>query len=245
MVLLKRATGIALGVLLLGAASWLAPAAPPSTLPALETYQLLGPFRPLVAELRLVQYRERMLHFEPFAQLDEALSILALRPDRVDLWAAFANEFIRDMGFREVGRAERLEWVRSGFEILRFGLDQLPAAPVLWLTRGQCLRSIVEFHPELLQALDPAPSSTEARRWILSAYERGFDLSPPDTLERDLSREHLLRWLLRELGGDEVTTEDRDRLRSVAERLLATNELRPRNAEALRSALAGSAEEGE
>lgn len=239
MVRLRRGWPLLLALLALVTARVLAPS-PGMPTGASAAYSALGPFRPLVAELRLLQFREQTLHFDEFAELDRALTILSLRPDRVDLWEYFANRFVRDQGFRRISAADQQDWVRAGFEVLRQGLVHLPTASVLWLTQGECLASLLLHHPDLLGAVRRGTGTEEVWLEVLEDYGRAYALAPPNTKERALSREQLLQWLRMLLEGESVplTPAGLATVRKEAADLLDQGELRPQNERWLREAVA-------
>jgi hypothetical protein len=227
-----------LGALCLTGAAALAPqrSAAASADPVRRS-DLLGPLRPILAELLLLQFEVDQQHAPEYRLLDHARRIVDLRPDRVDLWLYFTQHFILDRGQAPVHFERQIAWVRAGFRLLEDGLRALPRAPLLWLARGQCIQSLALHHPELLAGagLQGTKSPWEA---VLSSFETALDLAPEGVV-RLLALEHLSRRALLLLEDSSLDARFRARTEAVGRRLVEAEELQPKARELLRRLLNG------
>lgn len=185
---------------------------------------MLGPLRPLFAELMLVHFQLRSERRQSFGLLEEAHGILALRPDRVDLWLHMATLFAIDFGFRSGNASTRVAWFQAGLRLFQRGLERLPEAAILWLSLGQTLRAAELYHPDLHEAAAEL-FETSVNETILRSFQRALAVAPAQSQEWELARLHLGRRVIHELEGEGLSEERRQEVENLARELLDSHVL--------------------
>jgi hypothetical protein len=225
---MRRLAFAAAALALFVAAQWLAPPAGKRlSLPGRPLVAALGPLRPIVAELVRLRFDSSRLTERVFGQLDDAWTVLALRPDRPEEFAWFGGYFVIDAPTHVFDPVERRVLVQAGFEILQWGRRLHPDD---WHVPHA--ESIALYH--LLQA-DPARAAADAlRARLLDRCEEMVAHAPaPDDPRRGLLRVSVEMWLEAVLKQPGLAAPLAERARLLAQRLLAWPDL----AEASRKAL--------
>lgn len=228
-----RRVVIALAALaLFASAQWLAPpAGERPSLPGHPVIAALGPLRPIVAELVRLRFDSSRLAERVFGQLDDAWTVLALRPDRPEEFSFFGSYFVFDAPALLVDPAERRALERAGLEIFEWGRRLHPESWRLELLEGYALDHLMK----------EARDATEAEALRGRLLDRcGEMVARPPALEdagRGVLRENVAMWLHSTLTKAGRGTPAAARARELALRLLSWPDLSEPSREALREAL--------
>ena len=134
---------------------------------------LLGPVRPLYAELLLLKLELETNRGKLLQQLDLASQVLAIRPDLPSLRAELGLHFALDLPAEEADSAAATIWVRCGLSILEDARRQFPEDPSIHLASAHVWVALRRHHLDRLGRL--GVSEPEAARRVLDhllvAYE--------------------------------------------------------------------------
>jgi hypothetical protein len=237
---LKRALLLLVAVALLAGADFLAPPRSGRDGAAALGHPLvpvLGPLRPIVAELVRLRFDATRSADQVFGQLDDALSVLALRPDRIRDFVHFGWYFLLDVPVKLAGESERRAVVRAGLEILRRGQELHPRSAQPWFAEAFALDRIVRVDPRRLEGSSDLLGGPVAAR-MLEAYSAALArCGPPGEGERELVSLQFVPCVERILHDPATPPPVAVRARSAALELLAQPDLPAEAARALQDAL--------
>ena len=204
---------------------------PPAWIP------LLGPLRPVLADLFRLRFEATRSQEAIHGQLQEAWTVLMLAPERADAFVAFSNWFLFDAPRLAATPAEREACLRAGFQILRTGRSLHPRSARLLFGEAVALDHFARHAPERIVSADLPPGETPRGR-ALDLFEQAFARTPPDDPDRLFLR-FSFAFCVQSLLADGTTPPDvRARARAAAERLLREPDLDAESRDALASALA-------
>jgi hypothetical protein len=200
-------------------------------LPGHPLVAALGPLRPIVAELVRLRFDSSRLAERVLGQLDDAWTVLALRPDRPDEFAFFGSYFVFDAPTLVIDPAERRVLERAGLEIFEWGRRLHPAD---WrLTRDESYA--------LDHLLKESGDRSEVETLRARLLERCEELvaRPPalDDAGRGILRESLAIWIHSMVTREESTAPLASRAREVARRLLEWPDLSAKAREELQESI--------
>lgn len=208
------------------------------TLPGHPLVAALGPLRPLVAELVRLRFDSSWRGEQLFGQLDDAWTVLALRPDRAEEFAHFGCYFVIEAPRLTVDPADQRVLARAGLDILEWGRRLHPGD---WrVPQAECLA--VEF---LLRADPQRADAAALRARLLDRCDELIAHAPaPDDPHRGNVRVDVamrLEWMLKQVGRSAPITERAaplaERAKNLANRLLAWPDLPDATRNALTNAL--------
>ena len=175
--LLALAAAAALGV----ATSTAPELAVPVPLRGAPFVALLGPMRPLVAELLRLRFDRES--FRGVERLDDAWNALLLDPHRADDFVHFGWHYLFDAGRRTTTLEERSACLDQGFALLRAGRALHPESAHLPYAEALALDALARHaEPRLVARLVP-PGESIVRR-VLADFALAFERSSRDERER-------------------------------------------------------------
>lgn len=182
-------------LLLLGSHS-LVPAPESARRPGIGS--VLGPLRPIVAELRLLALSLRVEEHRTAAALADAEAIVALRPDLPELWEELCFRLCLDLPGYESDPSRRGAWTAVGLEFRQQMIERFPNRASVRRTASRVVLSPLQFDPARLEAAgwSQAQAYGEGLHQALEALRCSGE-SEPDLLET----QELLRSTLA-LGAD-------------------------------------------
>ena len=214
---------------------WVVPASRQIPLPGAEAASLLGPLRPAIAAVVRLRFEARRREAELRSPLDDAWRVLALQPESVTDFAAFAAWSLLDAPAIARSSAERDACIAAGFAMVAAGRVLHPNAFELDWVEARALRSIALWAPARLRHA-ALPEGVSALGLALQRFERA----------RFLAIKLPVRELLdAELGGCAAellvapiaSTDERAQARRVAVALIADPTTTVTLRDALQSAL--------
>lgn len=216
---MRRLVLILVALALFVAAQGLSPMGERASLPGHPLVAALGPLRPIVAELVRLRFDSSGHAERVFGQLDDAWTVLALRPDRPEEFGWFGSYFVFDAPALVFDAAERKVLQRAGLEIFQWGHRLHPGDWSLALKECYALDHLLK------EAHDAAEVETLSGR-LLDRCEQILSRPPaPDVAGRGILRENVAMWLHATLkrsdGGGPLAT----RARELARRLLGWPDL--------------------
>lgn len=192
------------------------------SLPGHPLVAALGPLRPIVAELVRLRFDSSRLSERVLGQLDDAWTVLALRPDRPEEFASFGSYFVFDAPTLLLDAAERRVLERAGLEIFEWGRRLHPADWRLELSESYALDHLLK------ERSDRAEVDALLLRLLDRCEEMVARPPAPEDAGRGFLRESLAMWthsiVLREEGGGPLAA----RARELARRLLEWPDLSAR-----------------
>ncbi len=163
------------------------PLATPASVPAPPWVALLGPLRPLVAELFRLRFESRRGDEGALGQLDDAWTVLALTPRRAADFVHFGWYFVFDATRLVRSATEREACVRAGFEILEKGREMQPRSARIACAQALALDQLARHSPERLKRL-ALPAGETPRGRALALFEEAVALAAPDDPELDFMK---------------------------------------------------------
>jgi hypothetical protein len=148
---------------------------------------ILGPLRPLVANLMRLRFEARQREGRWIGQVDDAWNVLALDPGSVPDFEQFAFHFVLDAAQAPLTRGEREAFVAAGFEILRTGRRLHPASARLACVEGVLLDTLARRRPDA-GWLAGLPAGSSPREHALERFAESLALSAPDSPDRTAIR---------------------------------------------------------
>jgi len=197
---------------------------------------LLGPLRPLVADLLRLRFEAMRGADQVLGQLDDAWRVLALAPESVDDFVHFAWYFVFDAVRMAGSAAERDECVRAGFELLKAGRALHPRSARLLYAEALALDQFARHAPERIAALALPPEESPRGR-ALERFEEALALAAPTDEDSTFLRLALALCTEGILLDPATPARLRERARAVARRLLREGGLTQESRAALSSAV--------
>ena len=117
----------------------------------------LGPLRPLVAEMRLLLLQERIEQQRYQATLDDALTVVALRPDSAALWIQIAYRLCFDLPDYESDPERRAAWFALGLEFRDRMVQRFEDEPEVLRAAATCSFTWLTWEPEVFSRLGSSP----------------------------------------------------------------------------------------
>lgn len=185
---------------------------------------VLGPLRPLIAELLRMRFDASRQADLVMGQLDDAWSVLALTPERVDDFVHFGSYFLFDAVRIVDAPAERTACVRAGLEILEAGRAFHPHSARLAYVEALDLDQLARHAPERLASISFAPGEAPRGR-AFGLFVRAFELMSAQDPDRDEICFALASCAEDFLRDDATPAALRAEARSAAEKLVALPDL--------------------
>lgn len=148
---------------------------------------ILGPLRPLVADLMRLRFEARRREGRWIGQVDDAWNVLALDPGSIPDFEQFAFHFVLDAPRAPLTRDERDAFIAAGFEILSTGRRQHPRSARLACVEGLLLDALARRRPDAGD-LAGLPAGSSPRELALDRFAESLALAAPGSPDRTAIR---------------------------------------------------------